>query len=126
MEESQSQIEDVDDFLDKCCTSKQNDEGNYITNNSIDIQYWLSRYSSSGNEFEGNENYNLLEDMKTLDPSVKFYIVTNLERLMRTCSKPGRSQALLQQITSMEFTNEIIGFSELIYEYINQILILSK
>ena len=45
---------------------------------------------------------------------------------MKTCSHPERSEKLLSQITSMDFINEIIGYSELIYEYIKQIQILGK
>ncbi|CAI2385958.1 unnamed protein product [Moneuplotes crassus] len=108
---------DIDGFIDQNLQFTQNNE---------DIKYLEQQYDQKDATQGDQEYYDLLADFKTIDPSVKFYIVTNLERLVRTCSQPVQSQKVLSQITSMEFINGIIGYSELIYEYIKQIQALSK
>lgn len=70
--------------------------------------------------------YSLTNDLIHSDPSVKYYIITNLDRFMKTVGPDERKDQLLNQITSKEFITDIIGYTELVFEYVKKIISLSN
>jgi len=69
--------------------------------------------------------FSLTEDLIHSDPSVKYYIINNLDRFMITVGSEIRQKQLLDQITSIEFTNDILAYSELVHEYVKKIILMS-
>ena len=79
----------------------------------------------SEEEYDKWPIYDISNDIGHSDPSVKYFIVKNLDRFMITVGNQERQINLIDQITSDDFITEILPFSELIFEYVKQIVKLS-
>ena len=117
-------MEEIDKVLLQISQDDENESGKlamsvtfnylYIDTNAIDI------FSEESGDI--NPHYDLANDIVISDPSVKYFIIKNLNRFIKTVGDNTRQAHLIRKITNSEFIADISPYSELVYEYVKQII----
>lgn len=90
----------------------------------IDIELLHTQLKKEEEQQDPPYWYDITNDLYYADPSVRYYIIKNLDRLMKVAG-PEKKEIMLGHITSPAFVQHISDYSEILYEYVKQIINLS-